>query len=184
MAHQDLNGRADRGSLPSLPPHASRLHDDIADRPRSGFLANGDRVASLAEHHLGVRAPTPSDSVIGRKIRELRRARIITQKELANMVGVTGAQLHRYETGTTRVAASRLIAIADALGVQADVLIGCLTAQTPQPAQMHLPDGNDIVELIHAFGNITEEKNRAALITVAKMLAATSASAAESRDHE
>lgn len=60
-----------------------------------------------------------SDQAVGQAVRDLRRAQHRTQKDLAQVVGVTGAQLHRYETGGTRIAASRLIAIAQALGVGA-----------------------------------------------------------------
>ncbi len=81
------------------------------------------------------RSATASDAALGRKIRGLRRARGITLAQLAATVGVTGTQMHRYEVGTTRIAASRLVTIANALGVRADRLIGSCTAQ-PEPAKL------------------------------------------------
>jgi len=142
-------------------------------RPQNGHAVSGERLPDLLDPHAGVRSPTKSDSAIGRKIRELRRARVITQRDLAAMVGVTGAQLHRYEMGTTRVAASRLIAIAEALGVHADALMGSSTPPERSPTRMVLADGDDdIIELIHVFSSITEQKNRSAIIAVARMLAA------------
>ncbi|MCR0985094.1 helix-turn-helix domain-containing protein [Roseomonas populi] len=121
------------------------------------------------------RSPTSSDSAVGREIRELRRAQGRTQKELARMVGVTGAQLHRYETGTTRIAASRLIAIANALDIRPDVLIAAgSTRDVAAPVMPAFPadSGDDIVELIQAFGSISDPKHRSALVAVAKMMAA------------
>lgn len=121
-----------------------------------------------------VRAPMPSDSALGRKVRELRRSRGMTQKELAAIVGVTGAQLHRYETGATRVAASRMIAIAEAMGVRADVLIGSCTPADPAPPPMtDGSTGDDLVELIQLFSSIGEPKNRNAVLAIARMLASS-----------
>jgi transcriptional regulator with XRE-family HTH domain len=121
-----------------------------------------------------VRAPMPSDSALGRKVRELRRSRGMTQKELAAIVGVTGAQLHRYETGATRVAASRMIAIAEALGVRADVLIGSCTPAAPvPPPTTDASTGDDLVELIQLFSSIGEPKNRNAVLAIARMLASS-----------
>jgi transcriptional regulator with XRE-family HTH domain len=118
-----------------------------------------------------VRAPMPSDSALGRKVRELRRSRGMTQKELASAVGVTGAQLHRYETGATRVAASRMIAIAEALGVRPDVLLGSATPEAPAPAPSEASTGDDLLELIQLFSAIGDPKNRNAVLAIARMMA-------------
>ncbi len=119
-----------------------------------------------------VRAPMPSDSALGRKVRELRRSRGLTQKELASAVGVTGAQLHRYETGATRVAASRMIAIAEALGVRPDVLLGSAAPEVPAPAPAEATTGDDLLELIQLFSAIGDPKNRNAVLAIARMMAA------------
>lgn len=126
--------------------------------------------------HLGgtPRSPTRSDSLLGQRLRELRRAREMTQKELASMVGVTGAQLHRYETGATRIAASRLMLVADALGVRPEELMG---ESVPHSNSHHamavqsLPN-DDIVELVQVFSSIEDRKNRCAVVAVARMFAA------------
>jgi transcriptional regulator with XRE-family HTH domain len=144
-----------------------------------------DRGAHQPDHPTGIRSPTKSDFSIGSKLRELRRARMITQKELAAMVGVTGAQLHRYEMGTTRVAASRLISIAEALGVNADTLMGAATGHEPSPMGLALGDGqDDIIELINIFCSIREPKNRSAIIAVARMLSAKGTPARETVEQE
>lgn len=123
--------------------------------------------------HLGgtPRSPTRSDSLLGQRLRELRRAREMTQKELASMVGVTGAQLHRYETGATRIAASRLMLVAEALGVRTDELMGDFA---PQSHGMPAPSlsNDDIVELVQVFSSIEDRKNRCAVVAVARMFAA------------
>jgi transcriptional regulator with XRE-family HTH domain len=44
----------------------------------------------------------------------------LSQEQLAEMVGITHQQLHRYEAGTARIAAGRLFKIAQALGTPID----------------------------------------------------------------
>jgi transcriptional regulator with XRE-family HTH domain len=118
------------------------------------------------------RAPTLADAAVGRRIRELRRAAGKTQKELADAVGVTTAQLHRYEAGATRVAASRLLMIADALGVRVERLMG--DAAAPPAAGR-----DDAAELVQALAAITDPKHRAALLSFARALAAAAPDGAE-----
>lgn len=56
------------------------------------------------------------DRRIGRVIRERRIAAGITQQELAASIGVTFQQLQKYEKAANRISASKLDAIASALG--------------------------------------------------------------------
>jgi transcriptional regulator with XRE-family HTH domain len=121
----------------------------------------------------GVRSATASDTALGQKIRGLRRARVLTQKELAAMVGVTGAQLHRYETGGTRIAASRLVALAQALGVRADTLIGSCTTEPEPPPPTVFSSGDDLLELIQIFSSLTDPRHRIAVLSIARMFPGT-----------
>jgi transcriptional regulator with XRE-family HTH domain len=116
------------------------------------------------------RGPTTSDSAVGREIRQYRRSAGMTQKQIANMVGVTGAQLHRYETGSTRIAASRLIAIANALGVRPDTLLATASNGEPHVTSLPVSTSEEIVELIQMFGNISDPRHRTALVAVARMM--------------
>lgn len=58
------------------------------------------------------RDTTAIDRTIGARIREARRASGRTQQDLADALGVTFQQVQKYEKGTNRVAASRLVEIA------------------------------------------------------------------------
>ena len=58
------------------------------------------------------------DRHIGERIRERRIALGLTQQQLAELVGITYQQAHKYETGLNRIAAGRLAAIARALTVE------------------------------------------------------------------
>ena len=59
----------------------------------------------------------PYDAEVGRRIRERRMARQMSQMDLAGRLGVTFQQVQKYEKGTNRVAAGRLNRIAHILNV-------------------------------------------------------------------
>lgn len=56
------------------------------------------------------------DNAIGQKIHELRISLGLSRQQLAGKIGVTHQQLQKYEKGTNRISAGRLVAIAKALG--------------------------------------------------------------------
>jgi len=119
---------------------------------------------------LNSRAPTSADAGVGMRIKQLRRAAGRTQKQIASAIGVTGAQFHRYETGATRVAASRLLAIAAALGTRPEALIGVQKPSTaPPPLDGTATD--DLVELVEAYTAISDPRRRHALIAFARVVA-------------
>jgi transcriptional regulator with XRE-family HTH domain len=111
------------------------------------------------------RAPTAADIAVGLRIRALRRAAGRTQKQLADQVGITNAQLHRYEAGASRVAASRLVAIARALGCRVEDLV---SADMAGSTSRHL---DEFACLARAFAAISDPKHRAALLSLANTMA-------------
>jgi transcriptional regulator with XRE-family HTH domain len=127
----------------------------------------------VTEETIGLnnRSPTSADARVGVRIKELRRAAGRTQKQIATLIGVTGAQFHRYETGATRVAASRLIAIAAALGTRPEALMGVPAPMLASPAPSEGAATDDLVELVEAYGAISDPRRRLALITFARAVA-------------
>lgn len=59
---------------------------------------------------------------IGENIRRLRKARELTLKELGEMIGVNESYIRAYESGRRNPKPSSLQALADALGVNVEVL--------------------------------------------------------------
>lgn len=57
------------------------------------------------------RQPDIIDEHVGRRVRMKRSSMGLSQKELAEMAGVTYQQLQKYEWGKNRISASRLFAI-------------------------------------------------------------------------
>jgi len=60
--------------------------------------------------------PNPIDIAVGQRVRAVRELRGLTQTDLAKATGVTCQQIQKYERGTNRVSASRLMLISHALG--------------------------------------------------------------------
>jgi len=54
----------------------------------------------------------PVDIAVGDRIRQLRKARGITQTELASAIGLTFQQVQKYEKARNRISASKLAKIA------------------------------------------------------------------------
>ncbi|TCI00758.1 helix-turn-helix domain-containing protein [Roseococcus sp. SYP-B2431] len=129
------------------------------------------RTAAEAPRVASNRSPTLDDGQVGRRMKDLRRKQGLTQKQIAGRVGVTGAQLHRYETGATRVAASRLIAIAAVLGVRPeDLMREPVAAPMPSLSVGGAPSSNDLVELVELFSSLTDDRRRGAVMGFARSI--------------
>src|SRR6188508_3503699 len=58
------------------------------------------------------------DRHVGARMRERRIMLGLTQQQMAELIGVTYQQAHKYEKGVNRIAGGRLYTIAQALGVE------------------------------------------------------------------
>ena len=69
----------------------------------------------------------------GQRIRNLRESAFISQKDLAERIGIASSQLSRIEKGETRTISSDiLIALAEEFQVSSDYLLGLSTFQKPR----------------------------------------------------
>lgn len=66
---------------------------------------------------MNARSATPVDIAIGRKLRQFRISRDLSQAELARELGITFQQVQKYERGTNRIGSGRLYEAAKVLGV-------------------------------------------------------------------
>lgn len=79
------------------------------------------------------RSATDLDRQIGDHIRKRRLEIGMSQEQLADTIGVSFQQIQKYETGTNRVAASKLMRIANALTMPVTLLLpGCTEADSAQ----------------------------------------------------
>jgi transcriptional regulator with XRE-family HTH domain len=68
------------------------------------------------------------DRYVGARMRERRIMLGLTQQQMAELIGVTYQQAHKYEKGINRIASGRLYNIAQALGVDIGYFFEGLTA--------------------------------------------------------
>jgi transcriptional regulator with XRE-family HTH domain len=112
--------------------------------------------------------PQEVDRYVGARIRERRILLGLTQQQMADLIGVTYQQAHKYEKGINRVAAGRLYSIARALGVEVSYFYEGLQTGgrlVPSPSQRLLLD------LARNFLNIPDPSHREAVAALARRLA-------------
>jgi len=110
----------------------------------------------------------PEDVEIGRKIRALRLERGLSQSELADAIGLTFQQVQKYEKGTNRVSAGRLVQIADKLDVPVMFFYSGLGAKPN--GSLALLQSKGAVRLLRAYGAIGSRTTKYALVTLAESL--------------
>jgi transcriptional regulator with XRE-family HTH domain len=92
----------------------------------------------------------------------------MTQHQLADLIGVTYQQAHKYEKGINRVAAGRLYYIAQALGVEVSYFFeGLQTADRFVPS----PQQRMLLDLARNYLNIPVREHRAAILALTRALA-------------
>jgi DNA-binding XRE family transcriptional regulator len=76
-----------------------------------------DQRGRIVEKSTSPRKTDEIDEFIGARLKNCRVTVGMTQKRLADEVGVSYQQLHKYEKGKNRISASRLYRLAEALSV-------------------------------------------------------------------
>ncbi len=107
------------------------------------------------------------DRYVGARMRERRVMLGLTQQQMAELIGVTYQQAHKYEKGINRVAAGRLYNIAQALGVEVGYFFEGLESKEdfkPTTQQRML------LELARNFIGMPNRKHQEALCSLARAL--------------
>ena len=122
---------------------------------------------SVPDEKITVRA-TDVDRYVGMRIRERRVMLGLSQQQMADMIGVTYQQAHKYERGINRISAGRLYEIAQVLSVPVSFFFEGVD---------HSGDGEPslrqrmCLELARNFTQIPSERHREALSQLARALA-------------
>ena len=125
------------------------------------------RVRSMAKPKRG-RSTAAIDDHVGSRIRERRIMLGLTQQQLAEMIGVTYQQAHKYERGINRVSAGRLFEIARALSVPITYFYEGVGEEAPRQITPHQPM---LLEIARNFAEIRNEKHQEAMSQLARALA-------------
>jgi transcriptional regulator with XRE-family HTH domain len=130
------------------------------------------RYANMAKPKRG-RSTAAVDDHVGARIRERRIMLGLTQQQLAELIGVTYQQAHKYERGINRVSAGRLFEIGRVLSVPVGYFYEGIgeegTRQVTQRERMML-------EIARNFADITNERHQEAVSQLARALATSTSS--------
>jgi transcriptional regulator with XRE-family HTH domain len=112
--------------------------------------------------------PQDVDRHVGARMRDRRVMLGLTQQQMADLIGVTYQQAHKYEKGINRIAAGRLYDVARALGVEVGYFFqGLDTDGDFQPTQQQ----RMLLELARSFIAMNSRRHQEALCTLARALA-------------
>jgi transcriptional regulator with XRE-family HTH domain len=107
---------------------------------------------------------------LGARIAELRKERALTQVQLAETLGLTQQMVASYEVGRRRVPVSLLPAIADALAVSVEQLIG----RQPARAATKRGPAPKLQQQIERIGQLPKAKQRFVMEMLETVLAQAS----------
>jgi len=109
-----------------------------------------------------------TDRHVGSRIRERRIMLGLSQQQMADLIGVTYQQAHKYERGINRISAGRLFEVSQVLGVAVGYFFeGLETNRVPDLTQRQ----RMCLELARNFSSIGNEKHQEALSQLARALA-------------
>jgi len=106
---------------------------------------------------------------VGQRIRARRTMLGLTQQQLADLIGVTYQQAHKYERGINRVSAGRLFELAKALDVAVSYFYEGLG---PSESTDAVPERQRLcLDMARNFAKIREERHQEALSQLCRALA-------------
>jgi transcriptional regulator with XRE-family HTH domain len=113
------------------------------------------------------------DRYVSLRIRQRRIMLGLTQQQMAELIGVTYQQAHKYETGINRISAGRLYQIARALGVDISYFFEDIdpgNGVAAARAQELMPQQRMLLELARNFSAIKSRKHQEAICHLARAL--------------
>ena len=136
------------------------------------YICNNQPVVFPPMNHISAKRTecraTDTDRHVGSRIRERRVLLGLSQQQLAEMIGVTYQQAHKYERGINRISAGRLYEIARVLSLP----VGYFFEGLGEDRSADLtPRQRMCLELARNFSCIAEEKHQNALAQMARALA-------------
>jgi transcriptional regulator with XRE-family HTH domain len=117
------------------------------------------------------KANQPVDSLVGERIRLLRKRRNMSQTDLGKALGVTFQQVQKYENGKNRVGASRLHQVATALNVPITELFdGASGTSGTSRATKSVAFDPQALRFAEAFVKISDKELRSSLVDLVEAM--------------
>jgi transcriptional regulator with XRE-family HTH domain len=127
---------------------------------------------------MSVKSPDRVDIEVGQRIRIFRKARGLSQTALAAQLGVTFQQVQKYENGTSRIGAGRLMRIAHVLGVPVATLLGVNDTTTIRSSErgkvssaLKLLTVSSALRLLRSYERINDDKIRRSIVKLVESIA-------------
>jgi transcriptional regulator with XRE-family HTH domain len=122
---------------------------------------------------MSAKSPDPIDRLVGRNIHIQRMAKGISQVDLAEQLGVSFQQVQKYERGTNRIGAGRLVRIAGVLDVSILTLFeGTDGVHGPNgPSPQALLAHPQHFSLVQAFSRVEDKTVRRAVLELVRTVA-------------
>lgn len=128
------------------------------------------------------RSPGTVDHYVGARVKMRRRQVGMSQEKLAEQIGVAFQQVQKYEKGTNRIGASRLMKIAEVLGVppayffqqedsEPGVNMEGVETYATSRALSEFMSSKEGLALNRAFGKITDMDVRLKFVALVKTIA-------------
>lgn len=114
------------------------------------------------------RSANKVDEHVAARILKRRITLGLSQQQLAEMIGVTYQQAHKYERGLNRISAGRLYEIARVLNAPITYFYEGLGEEQPHPAAPHQ---RMLLEIARNFAEIQNEKHQEAVSHLTRALA-------------
>ena len=102
----------------------------------------------------------PVDLHVGRKLKQIRTLRRLSQTDVARKLNLSFQQIQKYEIGSNRVAASRLFELAQILEVEPSFFFEGL-----HDNQNEAPREDAGLEIVHALAAIKDEQVKTRIVT-------------------
>ncbi len=123
--------------------------------------------------------PHPVDTHVGRRMRQQRELRGLTQVELARQLGLSFQQVQKYESGANRISASKMWQLCEVLDMTPGYFFEGLEGKRPRGRRpggiaKELPDGRgarQVLDLNKAFKQIDDTRVRRQVVQLVKSLA-------------
>jgi DNA-binding XRE family transcriptional regulator len=132
-AISDAQGERLEASAAGETPHPMMSHTPKRSAGRGTLYG----VKSMATPNRGRSTAAAIDDHVGGRIRERRIMLGLTQQQLAEMIGVSYQQAHKYERGINRVSAGRLFEIARVLNASITYFYEGIGEEGPREITLH-----------------------------------------------
>ena len=138
------------------------MENDMTDN--TSYIDNTDTISNK-------KALSKDDSKIGRRIRIARFDTGLTQRELANHIGVSTQQLQKYEWGTNRITAKTLYKIALFCERTTDWFVEDLAPTSLHYSLQNSSDPNFTIYASRYLRMINDKDTQEKILSIIKMFA-------------